>query len=150
MLKQRIEQDLKKALLAGDKLRVSTLRGVKSVIIYAEVEKNVRDVGLNDAAILVLLSKEAKKRQESIDIYTQAGDKERAATELQEKAIIEEYLPQQMSDDELVAMVNVVIKDMAVSSLQAMGTVVGVVKQKVEGKADGARIAKAVKQALTL
>ena len=148
MLKQRIEQDLKQALLGGDKVRVSTLRGVKSVIQYAEVDKKVRDSGLDDASILTLLSKEAKKRQESADIYTQAGDETRAAAELHEKAIIEEYLPQQMSDDELMSMITEATDGIDTSDPRAMGQVIGLVKQKSEGRADGGRIAAAVKQVL--
>lgn len=70
MLKQRIDQDLKQALLGGDKVLATTLRGLKSVILYAEVAKGVREQGLDDEEILRLLAKEAKKRQESADLFT--------------------------------------------------------------------------------
>src|SRR6185369_11783185 len=99
MLKVRIDQDLKTALLAGDKTLATTLRGLKSAILYVEVAKGVRDEGLSDEEIVTLLAKEAKKRQESADLYVQGGSQERADAELAEKKAIEVYLPQQLSDD---------------------------------------------------
>jgi uncharacterized protein YqeY len=148
MLKQRIEQDLKQALLAGDKFRVMTLRGMKSVILYAEVEKGLRDSGLDDDMIVALLAKEVKKRQESIDLYKQGGAEDRAAAEQAEKTIIESYLPSQLSDEELGRIIDQVIADSQLSGPSAMGQVIGQVKQKVVGQADGARIAGLVKQKL--
>lgn len=148
MLKQQLEQDVKSALLAGDKDRVTTLRGLKSVILYAEVAKGSRAEGLDDQEILVLFAKEAKKRQESADLYKQGGNEEKAAAELAEKAIIEGYLPKQLTDDELIAIVDEVVAGFTEISPQLMGQVIGQVKQKTEGRADGARIAKLVKERL--
>jgi uncharacterized protein YqeY len=148
MLKQQLEQDLKKALLAGDKERAMTLRGLKSVILYAEVAKGVRDEGLGDDEITALFSKEAKKRQESADLYKKGGDDSRAAAELAEKAMIEAYLPEQLGDEELAAIIDGIITELGVSGSQAMGQVIGQVKQKTANKADGARIAQLVKQRL--
>lgn len=148
MLKQQIEQDLKKALLGGDRERATILRGLKSVILYAEVEKGLREEGLDDAAITALFAKEAKKRQESADIYVKGGDQDRADTELHEKAVIEEYLPKQLSDEELAKIVDEVIAGLGASGPQAMGQAIGQVKQKTEGQADGGRIAQMVKERL--
>jgi len=148
MLKQQLEQDLKKALLGGDRARATVIRGLKSVILYAEVEKGVRDEGIDDDAITALLAKEAKKRQESADLYVKGGDQARADIELSEKAIIEEYLPKQLSDDELSAIVDEVIAGLSVSGPQAMGQAIGQVKQKTAGQADGGRIAQMVKEKL--
>lgn len=148
MLKQQLEQDVKKALLAGDKELATTLRSLKSVILYAEVAKGVREEGLGDEEILSLFSKEAKKRQESADLYKQGGNESRAAAELAEKAIIEAYLPKQLSDEELAAIVDEVVTELGVSGPQAMGQVIGQVKQKSANQADGARIAQLVKQRL--
>lgn len=148
MLKQQIEQDLKKALLGGDRERATILRGLKSVILYAEVEKGLREEGLDDAAITALFAKEAKKRQESADIYVKGGDQDRADTELREKAVIEEYLPKQLSDEELAKIVDEVIAGLGASGPQAMGQAIGQVKQKTEGQADGGRIAQMVKERL--
>lgn len=76
MLKQKIEQDIKTAMLAGDKTLVMTLRGLKSAILYIEVAQGIRDTGLPDAEVIDLLAKEAKKRQESADLYKQGGNQE--------------------------------------------------------------------------
>jgi len=149
MLKQQIEQDLKQALLSGDKERALTLRSLKSVILYAEVAQGSRDEGLADDAIIVLFSKEAKKRQESADLYIRGGAEERAAKELAEKKIIEAYLPQQLSDDELRAIVAAVIAETDAQGMAAMGQVIGAVKQKAGAAADGSRIAQIVKERLT-
>jgi uncharacterized protein YqeY len=148
MLKQQLEQDLKTALLAGDKDRALILRGLKSVILYDEVAKGVRDEGLPDDEILALFAKEVKKRQESADLYRQGGYEDRASAELAEKAIIETYLPQQLSDEELIAVIDAAVSETGLSGMQAMGQVIGLVKQKVGSQADGARIAKLVKERL--
>lgn len=149
MLKQQLEQDVKTALLAGDKDRVTTLRGLKSVILYAEVASGKRDEGLTDEEVLTLFAKEAKKRQESAELFQKGGNLEKAAAELAEKQIIEAYLPKQLTDEELNAIVEQVISEFDSLSPQMMGQIIGAVKQKTEGKADGSRIATAVKERLT-
>jgi uncharacterized protein YqeY len=148
MLKQQLEQDLKKALLVGDKELAMTLRSLKSVILYAEVAKGVRDEGLGDEEILPLFAKEAKKRQESADLYLKGGDETRANAELAEKHIIEAYLPEQLDDNALIEIIDGIITELDVSGPQAMGQVIGQVKQKTANQADGARIAQLVKQRL--
>lgn len=148
MLKARIDQDLKTALLAGDKVLATTLRGLKSVILYAEVAEGNRDQGLSDDAIIVLFAKEAKKRQESADLYVKGGNEEKASAELEEKKVIEAYLPTQLSDEELSGIIDEAIQTLGVSGPSAMGQVIGAVKQKTAGQADGARIAQLVKQHL--
>jgi uncharacterized protein YqeY len=148
MLKARIDQDLKAALLAGDKVLATTLRSIKSAILYAEVAQGARGDGLSDEEIIALLTKQAKKRQESADLYKRGGNDEKAEAELAEKRVIEGYLPKQLTDDELIALINTVIKELGVSGTPAMGQVIGVVKQKAAGQADGARIAQLVKQKL--
>jgi uncharacterized protein YqeY len=149
MLKQRIEQDLKNAMLGGDKLRVSTLRIIKSTILYAEVAKGSRDVGLGDDEIVDLLFKEAKKRQEAAELYRKVGEDDRADAESAEKAIIEAYLPHQLSDDDLKQMVSKAIVGSGASSLKDMGRVIGEVKKQAGATAEGARIAHFVKEGLT-
>jgi len=148
MLKQQLEQDLKAALLSGDKERATVIRSLKSVILYAEVAKGVRDEGLGDAEIIELFAKEAKKRQESADLYIKGGSEDRAALELTEKKIIEDYLPQQLSEEELNAIIDQVITDIDAAGSQAMGMTIGKVKQLTSGRADGARIATLVKKRL--
>jgi uncharacterized protein YqeY len=147
-LEQQIEKDLKSALLNGDKLKVETLRGIKSAILYVKVADGTRNSVMDDNLLLPLLAKEAKKRQESIDLYKQAGDKARAEKEQREKNIIEGYLPQQLSEAELMAVVDAVIQRTGADNMAAMGKVIGDVKQETKGAADGALIAKLVKEKL--
>ena len=148
MLKVRLDQDLKTALLAGDKVLATTLRGLKSVILYAEVAKGSRDEGLGDEEIIGLFSKEAKKRQESADLYAKGGNDEKAAAELAEKKVIESYLPAQLSDEDIIKVVKEAIAEFGASDTSAMGQVIGAVKQKTAGQADGGRIAQLVKEHL--
>lgn len=148
MLKQQLEQDLKTALLAGDKDRVTILRGLKSVILYAEVAKGSREQGLSDEDILTLFAKEAKKRQESADLYIKGNRPEKADAELVEKAVIETYLPKQLTDEELKKIVDDIVSAFDSPTPQLMGQIIGKVKQATEGRADGARIAQLVKERL--
>lgn len=148
MLKERIQKDLKAALLSGDKLRAITLRGLQSAILYEEVARNSREQGLDDKAIETLIAKEAKKRQESADLYEKGGDKDRAKAELDEKATIESYLPEQLTDEELGKLVDDVVTSLGAIDQKAMGRVIGEVKHKASGRSDGARIAQKVKERL--
>lgn len=148
MMKQQLQDDLKAAMLAGDAARTETLRGLKSAILYAEVASGKRDEGLSDAEIEALFAKEAKKRQESADLYIQGGSQERAQKELAEKAVIETYLPEQLSEEEIAATVDAVISAQGAQGAQAMGAVIGAVKQQLGNTADGSVIAKLVKERL--
>ncbi|MBA3758405.1 GatB/YqeY domain-containing protein [Candidatus Saccharibacteria bacterium] len=148
-IKEKINADLKQAMLAGDKTLVMTLRGLKSVILYAEVAKDLREAGLQDSELIDLLSKEAKKRQESADLYVRGGNSDKAEAEMAEKKIIEVYLPVQVSDEELTQVVNETVSGLGVEGPAAMGQAIGVIKQKLGGRADGGRIATAVKRRLS-
>ncbi|MFZ2513521.1 MAG: GatB/YqeY domain-containing protein [Candidatus Saccharimonadales bacterium] len=149
MIKQKLQDDVKAAMLAGDSLRLETLRGLKSVILYAEVAAGKREEGLTDDEILALFSKEAKKRQESAELYIQGGAQEKADKELAEKAIIEAYLPAQLNEAELAAVIEEVLNEVKPAGLQQMGQVIGQVKSKVGNTADGSLIAKLVKEKLS-
>ena len=146
-LKQQIDTDLKTAMLAGNKTLVTTLRGLKSVILYEEVAKNLRETGLPDDEITKLLAKEAKKRQESADLYSQGGDKERQNDELEEKSIIKKYLPKQLSETEINKLIDEAIIKLD-NNQQNMGQIIGQVKQAAGAGADGAVIARLVKERL--
>jgi uncharacterized protein YqeY len=145
-IKEQIDQDLKAALLAGDKTLTTTLRGLKSAILYVEVAAGKREEGLDTQALIALLRKEAKKRQESATMYKQGDSQDRADAELNELAIIEKYLPKQMSDDALTRLVDQAISETGELSPQIMGQVIARVKELSEGAADGGRIAAVVKQ----
>lgn len=148
MLEDKLQQDLKAALLAGDKAKATTLRGLKSTLLYAKVAEGKRDEGLTDEQVIALLSKEAKKRQESADLYIQGGSQERADAELAEKALIETYLPAQLSEAEVSKIVELVIAETGAASMADMGRVIGAVRAKAGATADGALIARVVKERL--
>lgn len=148
-IKEQLDVDIKTAMLSGDKVLVTTLRGLKSAILYAEVAAGNRESGgLSDAAIIDLFSKESKKRQESADLYRQGGNLEKATAEEAEKSVIEQYLPAQLTDTELEAVVKRIIAELGVSGPQAMGQVIAKVKAETAGQADGGRIAQIVKGSL--
>ena len=146
-LKSQIDNDIKTAMLAGEKSLVTILRGLKSAILNVEVAKGARETGLPDSEVTDILVKEAKKRQESADMYTQGNSADRAAAELAEKAVIEKYLPSQLSEDEVKQIIDDVTAEIG-SSVQQMGQIIGAVKAKTAGAADGALIAKLVKEKL--
>ncbi len=148
-LKLRIEQDIKTAMLAGDKVLVMTLRGLKSAILYVEVAEGLRDQGLSDDAVTTVLQKEAKKRQESADLYKQGGNSEKQTAELTEKKVIEQYLPEQLTEEDIIKIVDEVITAINAKGMQAMGQVIGAVKQKTGASADGSVIARLVKERLS-
>jgi uncharacterized protein YqeY len=147
MLEQQIEADLKQAMLDHNDGLVMTLRQVKSVILNKKVADGTRDMAMANDDVIALLSKESKKRQESADLYKQGGRPELAEMELGQKAIIDSYLPESLSEEALTELV-----DQAISSLDNpnMGQVIGQVKAKAGAGADGALIAKLVKERLSL
>lgn len=149
MIKQQIEEDLKTAMLAGEKQLVQTLRGLKSAILYAEVAKGSRESGLSDEEVTDVLAKESKKRVESADMYRQGGDEARHQAEMVEKAIIDKYLPAQLTDEALTAIVDAEVAKLDNPGPQMMGQVIGAVKAQTAGQADGARIASMVKERLS-
>jgi uncharacterized protein YqeY len=150
MLEDRLEQDIKTALLAGDAQRVSVLRGLKSTLLNEKVATGKRDGGLTDEEVLPIFSKEAKKRQESADLYKQGNDETRASAELSEKKIIEEYLPEQLGEDEVAKLVEEAIHQTGASEQKDMGKVIGAVRAKAGAQADGALIARLAKEKLGL
>lgn len=148
MLEQQLERDIKTALLAGEKQKVIVLRGLKATLLNVKVAKGKRESGLSDDEVLVEFSKQSKQRQESADLYVQGGDQTRADAELTEKAIIDAYLPAQLSEDEITSMIDAVITETGASGMQAMGQIIGQVKSKAGAAADGAVIARLVKEKL--
>jgi len=150
MIQQQLEQDLKAAMLAGDTKRVTVLRSLKSAITYALVAGKTKVDSLSDDKILQLFAKEAKRRQEGADGFAQAGNQGQAKEELAEKAIIETYLPPALSEEEVIKIVDDVVAGLDEVSLspQAMGQAIGQVKAKVGSQAEGALIARLVKERL--
>lgn len=149
MLQQRIEQDLKTALLASDTLKVSVLRSLKSAITYAEVARGVKGTtGLDDQDIVDVLSKEAKKRQESAEIFAKNDQQVRADQELSEYSIIEQYLPPMATEAELRSTIEDVVGSIESPTMQMMGKVIAEVKEKTQARIDGGLLARLVKERL--
>lgn len=148
MLEQRLEQEIKAALLAGDSVKATTLRGLKATLLNVKVAEGTRDQAMADDQVITIFSKEAKKRQESADLYVQGGNQPMADAELAEKALIETYLPAQLDEATIAAVVDQTIAELGVSGMQAMGQVIGAVKAKTAGAADGGIIARLVKERL--
>lgn len=144
MLEDQLAADTKEALLAGDSRRVTTLRGLKATILNAKVAAGTRDQAMPDAEVQAILAKEAKKRQESADLYVQGGNQASADLELYEKGLIESYLPAPLTEEELIVLIDEVIA----SGTTAMGPVIGAVKAKAGPGADGALLAKLVRERL--
>ncbi len=148
MLEQQLEQDIKTALLAGDSVKATTLRGLKATLLNVKVAEGKRDTGLTDEEVFKVFAKQAKQRQESADMYTQGGNQEKAEAELAEKAIIEAYLPTQLSEQEIGKLIDEAIAASGASGPQAMGQVIGQVKAKAGASADGSVIARLAKEKL--
>lgn len=150
MVVDDITAALKQALLQRDAETATTLRGLKSVILNAEVAAGKRDTGLDNDEVIALLQKEAKKRQEAAAIYADAGDEARATKELSEKEIIAKFLPEQLDEDAIVQLVESAITELGASTMQDMGKVIGAVKAKAGATADGGVIARIVKEKLAV
>lgn len=147
-LKEQITIDLKAALLGGDRFKGEVLRGLKATILNEEVAQNKRDEGLDDATIEQLIAREVKKRSESAAIYDGAERPELADNERAEAKVLAAYLPEQLSEDDILAVVTRVIAEQNATNASAMGQVIGAVKKELGNTADGAVIAKLVKSAL--
>ncbi len=147
-MQDKLDGDLKVAMLAGNKQRAEVLRGLKNALQYEAVAQKSADRSLDDEQIQKVLAREAKKRQEAADIYAEAGETERAQTELAEKEIIFGYLPEQIDESQLAELVKAEITAAGAPTMADMGKIIGAVKQKAGASADGATIARLVKQEL--
>lgn len=142
-----ISGDIKAAMLARDKVRLETLRGVKKEFLEAKTAKG-GDGELSDDAAMKILVKMHKQRKESAAIFSQQNRQDLAENELAEAAIIEEYLPKQMSEEELTAALKEIIAQTGSSSAKDMGKVMGVATKQLAGKAEGKAISAKVKELL--
>ena len=148
-LKDQITADIKTAMKSKDKVRLETVSSIKKVLLEKEV--SVRPSGqeeLTETQELEVLSQLAKQRRDSIAQYQQAGREDLAEAEAQELAIIEEYLPKQLSEDEISAVIDKIMAETGASSVKDMGKVMGPAMQKLKGRADGKVVQDIVKQKL--
>ncbi|MGB3612683.1 MAG: GatB/YqeY domain-containing protein [Elainellaceae cyanobacterium] len=149
-LKDQISEDIKSAMKAKDKIRLETVRSIKKVLL--EKESDIRGKGrdtLSESEEFDVLVQQAKQRRDSIEQYRNANRDDLADKEAEELAIIETYLPQQLTEDELSAIVDVAIAKTGASSPKDMGKVMGPVMQQTKGLADGKAVQAMVKAKLS-
>ena len=137
-LQERLAQEMKAAMLAKDADRLSTLRLLKSVIGYVQIERKTEN--LSDADFVGLVQKEVKKRRDAIEQYEKGGRPELAAKEKKEITVLEGFLPQPLSAEELEQLVKATIQETGATSKKEMGPVIKAVQAKAAGRADGKTI----------
>lgn len=146
-LLEQIDQDLIKALKGGDREAADTLRGLKSDIKYFQIEKRLEKV--TDDDVVTILSTAAKRRRDSIDQFASGGRDDLVAKETKELELIKHYLPEQLSETEIEALVREIIAETGAESPSDMGRVMKAVMPKVKGRADGKLVKQVVTQLLS-
>ena len=147
-LKAQIEKDIKQAMLSKDQDTLRALRSIKSQILLAETEKGASG-DLSEEAEMKLLTKAAKQRRESMELFEKQNREDLASKERSELEVIERYLPKLLSEDELRTEIERIIQAEGASGMQDMGRVMGQASQQLAGRADGKTISTVVKQLLT-
>lgn len=143
-----ISEDIKKAMLAREKVRLEALRGVKKEFLEAKTAKGAGGVLTDDNAIRIM-TKMVKQRRESAKIYEENNRPELAENELAEAAVIEEYLPKQLSSEELEAEVKAIIAETGATSMKEIGKVMGLASKRLAGRAEGGAINQAARKLLS-
>ena len=146
MLEEKIQQDIKAAMLAKDSVALASVRGIKAAILLAKTSEGAKE--LDDAAIVKIIQKLVKQRKESAEIYTQQNRPELAQNELAEAAVMERYLPKQLSEAEIEDKVKEIIAQTGATSMADMGKVMGVATKALAGQADGKVISALVRKNL--
>jgi uncharacterized protein YqeY len=147
-LKEQIDGDIKKAMLAKNKEELMALRSIKSLILLAETEKSATAELSGDAESKILM-KAAKQRKESAEIFQNEGRQELATKELLELEVINRYLPKQLSDVEIETEIKAIIAAVGATNLQHIGKVMGTATKQLAGKADGKKISEIAKKLLS-
>ncbi|MDD3789587.1 MAG: GatB/YqeY domain-containing protein [Petrimonas sp.] len=145
---ETITEDIKKAMLAKDKVRLEALRGIKKEFLEAKTAKGAGDE-LSDETATAILQKMVKQRKDSAEIYTSQNREDLAGDEIAQMKVIQEYLPAQLSDEELEAAVRQIIADTGAASMKDMGKVMGTATKQLAGKAEGRAISEMVKKLLS-
>jgi hypothetical protein len=145
VLKQQLTEAMKAAMKAGDKPRLAVIRLVNAAIKQREVDERIE---LNDEQVLAVLDKMVKQRRDSIQQYSDAGRDDLAAQESAEIDVIQEFLPEALSADEIAAIIDAAIAETGAESMRDMGKVMGKVKPQVQGRADVGQVSGLVKQKL--
>lgn len=147
-LKEQIDSEIKNAMLLKKKDDLRALRAIKSLILLAETEKGGSS-GIDEGSEIRLLTKAAKQRRDSLEIYRNQGREDLAVKEEEELKIIEKFLPKQLTDDEISSEIKQIIQELGAGGPQDMGKVMGASTKKLAGKADGKKIAEIAKKLLS-
>lgn len=148
-LQQRVDSDLKEAMRAKDSTKLAVLRMLKSALKYAAIEKSGPEAELSDAESIQVIRKQAKQRQDSIESFEKGGRAELADKEKEELALLNTYLPQAMSSDELAKVVRETISELGATSKTQMGAVMKALQAKIAGRADGKTLSAEVQKQLS-
>ena len=148
MLTDKIQEDLKAAMIAKDELRLSTIRMLKSAIQYHEIQKGGAGYEATDEDVIEVIGREVKKRNEAIELYKKGGREELAQKEEKELEILKTYLPEQMPEDEIRSLVKEALEQTGASSMSDMGKVMDALMPKVKGKADATLVSTLVREQL--
>lgn len=148
MLKQTLKDQLKESMLAKDELRTAVIRFILSGVTYYEIQKGGAGYEATDEDVMTVINKEVKQRKDSIDQYEKANRQDLADKEKAELAILQTYLPEQMSEEEVKKYVDEAVATSGASTPQDMGKVMAILMPKVKGKADGSLISRLVREAL--
>lgn len=149
MLKQKLKDELKQAMLSKDELKTSVLRMLLSSINYYEINKGGAGYEADEEDISTVIQKEVKQRKDSIEQFNNAKRQELANKEQKELEILQIYLPAQMSEEEIRNLVQEAIAQTKASSIQDMGKIMSVLMPKIKGKADGSLVSKIVREKLS-
>ena len=149
MLKDKIQEDLKAAMIARDEAKLSAIRMLKSAIQYYEIQKGGAGYVATDEDVLDVISIEIKKRRESIEMYKAGGRDDSAASEQKEVDVLQSYMPEQMSEDEVKSLVEQAVNETGASTMSDMGKVMGALMPKVKGKADSTLVSNLVREKLS-
>lgn len=144
---EQVSEDIKAAMLARDKVRLMTLRNIKKLFLEAKTAPGANDT-LEDAAAMKLLQKLAKQGKETANTYIAAGRQDLAEEELAQVRVIEEYLPQALSEEEIERIIRDIIAQTGATSMKDMGKVMGIASKQMAGKAEGGTISQIVKRLL--
>ncbi|MEK7630659.1 MAG: GatB/YqeY domain-containing protein [Patescibacteria group bacterium] len=148
-LREKLQVDLKSAMQAGEQKRTSTLRMVFAAIKNKEIEERKKDIGLGDEDVIAVIRREAKKRKDAIAEYEKAGRPELAESEKEELAMLDIYLPQEISDEEIIRVIQDGVRQLGSPTAKDTGALMKIIMPSLKGRASGDRITKLAKDALS-
>lgn len=150
MLKDKIQEDLKQAMLDREEEKLSTIRMLKSALQYFEIQKGGAGYSATDEDVIDVVGREIKKRRESIELFEKGGRQELADKEKKELIVLQTYLPEQLSEEEVKELISKAIESTGATTMQDMGKVMGALSEKTKGKADAQMVSSLVKERLSV